>query len=45
MSRFHVRHASYMNTRSSVCHQRYTPEDNTVIPESADPCTYECHIA
>jgi hypothetical protein len=29
----------------SVCHQRDIPEDNKVIPESADPFTYECHMA
>jgi hypothetical protein len=36
---------SYKNRRSSVCHQRNTPGDNMVIPERADPCAYECHIA
>ena len=30
--------------RSSVCHQHNTAGDNTVIPESADPCTCKCHM-
>ena len=40
MRRCHARRAAYNNARSSVCHQRYTPGDNTVyrIPESTDPC-------